>query len=73
MLWGLPVAKLLPGDRLLARAHLQALSEVAAAGHGWLIRDEIEGICSATGLDTGELGDVSVIAQTFAEDPWSTS
>ncbi len=66
---GLPVPGLQLPDRSLAMAHKRVLAAVNAAGHGYVIDDELEGIGSATGLDEGELRDITAVAETFADDP----
>jgi hypothetical protein len=35
-------------DRALAADHRQVLDEVARAGHGWIVAEQVEGIISAT-------------------------
>jgi len=42
-----------PLDQALARAHQLVLSEVAALSYGGDVADELEGICSAAGLQDG--------------------
>jgi hypothetical protein len=63
------VAELAFRYRSLALAHKQVLGAINAAGHGYVIDDELEGIGSATGLDEGELRDISAVAETFAAEP----
>ena len=65
MLRGLPVRGLTLPDHRLASAHRRVLDDIEAAGHGDVIDDELEGLASATGLDEGELRDISAIVETF--------
>jgi len=69
LLQGIPVPGLQFRDRSLAAAHNGVLAAIKAAGHGYVIEDELEGIGSATGLDEGELRDISAIVATFAGEP----
>jgi hypothetical protein len=69
VLHGAPVQGLEFRDRSLARAHTRVLAAINAAGHGYLIEDELEGIGSATGLDEGELRDITAVEETFADEP----
>jgi hypothetical protein len=69
LLQGLPVPGLLFRDRSLAANHNRVLGEINASGHGYLIDDELEGIGSATGLDEGELRDITALEETFADAP----
>ena len=69
MLWGVRIDGLDRRDLELARAHKQTLEAVEAAGHGSIIGEELEGICSATGIDEDRLENVDLIAQVFASDP----
>jgi hypothetical protein len=68
-LHGLPVPGLQFRDRSLALAHKRVLATINAAGHGYVIGDELEGIGSATGLDEGERRDITAVAETFAYGP----
>lgn len=65
MLRGLPVRGVTLPDHRLAFAHKRVLDDIEAAGYGDVIDDELEGLASATGLDEGELRDISAIAATF--------
>ncbi len=69
LLHGVPVQGLEFRDRSLAAAHNRVLAAIKAAGHGYLIAEELEGIGSATGLDEGELRDITAIEETFAVEP----
>ncbi len=40
-------------DQALARAHRRVLAHVEALGYGAEVADELEGICSAAGLEDG--------------------
>ncbi|MBJ7610581.1 MAG: hypothetical protein JF887_14330 [Candidatus Dormibacteraeota bacterium] len=48
-------------DRSIAVRHRLNLDQVTAAGFGWVIDEELQGILSATGLDTYELHDIDLI------------
>jgi hypothetical protein len=69
LLHGVPVQGLEFRDRSLAAAHNRVLAAIEAAGHGYLIAEELEGIGSATGLDEGELRDITAVTETFADEP----
>ena len=69
LLRGIPVPGLQFRDRSLVAAHNRVLAAIKAAGHGYVIDDELEGIGSATGLDEGELRDISAVEETFADEP----
>lgn len=69
LLHGLHVSGLRFRDRSLAVAHKRVLAAIKAAGHGYVIADELEGIGSATGLCEGELRDITALEETFAEEP----
>jgi len=55
-------------DQALARAHQLVLAEVAALGYGGDVADELEGICSAAGLEDGHR-DYDFIVEVLGSDP----
>src|SRR5690242_17172004 len=70
MVWALPGgARWSSADHELVADHRRVFEQVCAAGHGWVITEEIEGIIAATGLGDGEVHDVDVfLAELDADD-----
>jgi hypothetical protein len=63
ILWGVPGGSgWSTNDELLAREHRQRLEWVNEAGHGAVIAEELLGVMTATGLDTGEFHDLDLVA-----------
>jgi hypothetical protein len=51
-----------PTSARLAGEHAGVLAAVRAAGHGWVIEDQLGGICEAAGLADGEVRNVDALA-----------
>ena len=72
MLWGLdPGAQAGVGDHLLAIEHAAVLEAVRAAGHDWVVPEQLEGIVAAAGLAQGQRRWAEVAAcVSDLEGPW---
>lgn len=49
-------------DERLALHHRRVLHAVIAAGHGWVVDEQLDAIISATGLDEGDVHNIDAIA-----------
>lgn len=56
-------------DQALARAHRRVLAAVEALGYGGEAADELEGICSAAGLEEGRR-DYDFIFEVLGSEPF---
>ena len=56
-------------DQALARAHRRVLAHIDALGYGGEAADELEGICSAAGLEDGRR-DCDFVFEVLGDEPF---
>jgi hypothetical protein len=55
-------------DQALARAHRRVLAHVEALGYGAELAEELEGVCSAAGLEDGRR-DYDFVFEVLSDEP----